>query len=292
MSLFCLVPQAPGAGVRPLGLRAHVGTGPQWASRAAGQPSVCLVPQAPGRGRPPAWLTCPRGHGPSMGQSGRYNGPSGSGLRYRREKTKKQKNKNKNKIKTNKQKREFIMGSGPNDRLPSLKAIRCFEVAARHGSFTLAAAELHVTQGAVSRLIQSLEEDLGTPLFDRQGRTLRLTATGARPTPSRCAARWSRSPPHPAPSAAPMTAGWCASTCCPPSPCAGWCRACTASGPAARIILVDVTSSEAVIDFRTDPVDVAVRNGLCPVADRHRPPADGRGCRAVLRPGHWPLPCP
>ena len=64
------------------------------------------------------------------------------------------------------------------ERLPSLAAVRCFVAAARHVSFTAAAQELHVTQGAVSRMIQSLEDELGVALFDRKGRWLTLTAAG------------------------------------------------------------------------------------------------------------------
>ena len=50
-------------------------------------------------------------------------------------------------------------------RLPSLDALRVFEAAARHLSFTQAADELNVTQAAVSQRIRSLEESLGVPLF-------------------------------------------------------------------------------------------------------------------------------
>jgi LysR family transcriptional regulator, glycine cleavage system transcriptional activator len=64
------------------------------------------------------------------------------------------------------------------DRLPSLHAVRCFAAAARLKSFTAAAIELHVTQGAISRMVQSLEEELGIPLFDRNGRFISLTAAG------------------------------------------------------------------------------------------------------------------
>ena len=63
--------------------------------------------------------------------------------------------------------------------LPSLNAIRSFEAAARHQSFTLAARELHVTQGAVSRMVQSLESELGVNLFLRIGRRFELTPAGA-----------------------------------------------------------------------------------------------------------------
>jgi LysR family glycine cleavage system transcriptional activator len=63
-------------------------------------------------------------------------------------------------------------------RLPSLTAVRYFEVSARLQSFTAAAAELHVTQGAVSRMIQTLEEQLEVRLFERNGRWITLTAVG------------------------------------------------------------------------------------------------------------------
>ncbi len=68
-------------------------------------------------------------------------------------------------------------------RLPPLTALRTFEAAARHGSFTRAADELHVTQSAVSRQIRTLEDDLGVPLFRRGHRKVRLTADGARLLP-------------------------------------------------------------------------------------------------------------
>jgi LysR family glycine cleavage system transcriptional activator len=63
-------------------------------------------------------------------------------------------------------------------RLPSLDLIRGFEAAARQMSFTRAAAELHVTQSAVSRQIKALEDHLGTKLFTRMNRALKLTAEG------------------------------------------------------------------------------------------------------------------
>jgi len=63
-------------------------------------------------------------------------------------------------------------------RLPPLNSLRAFEAAARHLSFTLAAAELNVTQAAVSHQIKSLEERLGMPLFRRLNRALLLTDAG------------------------------------------------------------------------------------------------------------------
>ncbi len=68
-------------------------------------------------------------------------------------------------------------------KLPPLTALRTFEAAARRGSFTKAAEELHVTQSAVSRQIRTLEEDLGVPLFRRGHRKVRLTADGERLLP-------------------------------------------------------------------------------------------------------------
>jgi len=62
--------------------------------------------------------------------------------------------------------------------LPSLTAVKYFEVSARLQSFTAAAAELHVTQGAVSRMIQTLEEQLEARLFERNGRWISLTPAG------------------------------------------------------------------------------------------------------------------
>jgi LysR family glycine cleavage system transcriptional activator len=59
-----------------------------------------------------------------------------------------------------------------------LNALRAFEVAGRLESFTKASHELNVTQGAVSRQVQHLEEVLGRQLFERHHRSLRLTRAG------------------------------------------------------------------------------------------------------------------
>jgi LysR family glycine cleavage system transcriptional activator len=60
--------------------------------------------------------------------------------------------------------------------LPSLNGLRAFEAAARHLSFTRAAAELNVTQTAISHQIRRLEAQLGLRLFLRRNRSLRLTS--------------------------------------------------------------------------------------------------------------------
>lgn len=64
------------------------------------------------------------------------------------------------------------------DRLPQISALRAFEVAARCLSFTQAARELNVTQGAVSHQVKGLEELLGVKLFHRERQRLRLTDNG------------------------------------------------------------------------------------------------------------------
>lgn len=64
--------------------------------------------------------------------------------------------------------------------LPPLNALRAFEAVARLESVTRAAEELHVTHGAISRHLRTLEESLGTPLFAREGRGLALTPAGHR----------------------------------------------------------------------------------------------------------------
>lgn len=61
---------------------------------------------------------------------------------------------------------------------PPLLALRAFEAAARHLSFTSAARELYVTQGAISRQIRLLEEFLGAKLFARFVRRVELTPQG------------------------------------------------------------------------------------------------------------------
>ncbi|KTQ95490.1 LysR family transcriptional regulator [Aureimonas ureilytica] len=64
--------------------------------------------------------------------------------------------------------------------LPPLAALRAFEAAARHLSFTKAAAELGMTQAAVSYQIKILEERVGAPLFLRGKRQIALTEVGER----------------------------------------------------------------------------------------------------------------
>lgn len=63
-------------------------------------------------------------------------------------------------------------------KIPSIDALVAFEAAARHLSFTRTAEELSLTQSAVGRQVASLEEYLGTPLFNRFKRRISLTEAG------------------------------------------------------------------------------------------------------------------
>ena len=63
-------------------------------------------------------------------------------------------------------------------RLPPLNALKAFEAAARHESFTRAAEELFVTQGAVSHQVKALESELGVKLFNRERQRLVITQAG------------------------------------------------------------------------------------------------------------------
>jgi LysR family glycine cleavage system transcriptional activator len=65
-------------------------------------------------------------------------------------------------------------------RLPPLNSLRAFEAAARHESFTRAAGELCVTQGAVSQQVKALEAELGVRLFERERQRLVITEAGRR----------------------------------------------------------------------------------------------------------------
>ncbi|WP_181707684.1 transcriptional regulator GcvA [Chthonobacter rhizosphaerae] len=68
----------------------------------------------------------------------------------------------------------------PRPLLPSISALTAFESAGRHLSFSRAAAELHLTQGAISRQIRQLEESLGLDLFERVNQRVFLTDDGRR----------------------------------------------------------------------------------------------------------------
>jgi LysR family glycine cleavage system transcriptional activator len=74
----------------------------------------------------------------------------------------------------------FHLHSGTLHKLPPLSELRAFDAAARHLSFTKAAAELGVTPTAISHQIRLLEHYCGRALFRRRPRPLSLTEAGAR----------------------------------------------------------------------------------------------------------------
>ena len=65
-------------------------------------------------------------------------------------------------------------------RIPTVQALRAFEATAREKSLTHAAQALHLTHGAISHQIKSLEDDVGVRLVERAGRGIRLTDEGER----------------------------------------------------------------------------------------------------------------
>jgi LysR family glycine cleavage system transcriptional activator len=151
--------------------------------------------------------------------------------------------------------------SHPEPRLPSLNALRAFAVAGRHLSFTRAAEELHVTQGAVSRLVQQLEADLGVTLFRRSPRGLALTEAGAAYLPplteafdrmlaaTRLVARSHR------------PANRLAITMLPTFAMRWFMPRLADFQRLNPEVAVDVTSADRPVDFATEPVDVGIQYG-------------------------------
>ena len=153
------------------------------------------------------------------------------------------------------------LGAAMPRRLPPLNALKAFEAAARHESFTRAAEELCVTQGAVSHQVKALEAELGLKLFNRERQRLVITEAG--PRLSRRGARRLR--PH---------RGRAPSGCCsgrapasspsarrPTSPPSGWC---TGSAALPRRIPTSISGFRRTlhhVDFAREDVDLAVRHG-------------------------------
>ena len=147
-----------------------------------------------------------------------------------------------------------------NAPLPSLTGLRAFEAAARHGSFTAAARELHVTQTAISHQIRRLEEQVGLPLFLRQGRSVVLSPAGRELLPATTAAfdalrsgvdRLRRRDGRRTLTVSTL-----------PSLAATWLVPRLARFQAAEPgIEVRVTTSPHAVDFARDGVDVAIRFG-------------------------------
>src|SRR6202035_5518639 len=144
--------------------------------------------------------------------------------------------------------------------LPSLNGLRAFESAARHLSFTRAAAELNVTQTAISHQIRRLEEQIGIQLFVRRNRALALTREAESYLPAvrtafedlrRATARLRRPDRGgllPVSTTASLAAKWLVTRV------AGFQDA----NPG---IEVRITTSAHLVDFEREEVDMAVRYG-------------------------------
>lgn len=156
-------------------------------------------------------------------------------------------------------------------RLPPMNALRAFEAAARHVSFTKAADELHVTHGAVSRQVALLEDWLGTALFHRAASQLALTADGrafAQELTSMLD-RLAVLTMHMTQKAAPTAIGVNA----PPTFTMRWLIA-RLSGYQRRWPDVEVrlTTALAPVNFQENNYDIAIRGALEPLAGCHSVP--------------------
>jgi LysR family glycine cleavage system transcriptional activator len=147
------------------------------------------------------------------------------------------------------------------DPIPPLKSLRYFACAARHLSFSKAADELHVTHSAISHQIKALEEHLGTKLFRRHGRGLRLTEAGQAYFPA-VQDSFDRLADASIKLSRRKTAGPLTVTCMP-SFAARWLVPHLGNFRARHPdIDVRIGADEKVVDFTRDEVDVAIRHGL------------------------------
>jgi LysR family glycine cleavage system transcriptional activator len=146
--------------------------------------------------------------------------------------------------------------------LPSLTALRAFEAAARHLSFTRAAAELCVTQTAISHQIKQLEAHLGVALFHREPRRLSLTPDGQ---------AWAREmrdvfarlfEAHRRLRARARTARPVLAVSVIPSFAAGWLVPRLGRFVAQhRDVDVHISPDERLVDFAAEPFDIGIRYG-------------------------------
>src|ERR1700726_1709263 len=180
-------------------------------------------------------------------------------------------------------------------RLPSLNGLRAFEAAARHLSFTQAAAELNVTQTAVSHQIRRLEEELGTRLFVRRNRALALTPEAKDYLPGVRAAfndlrlatervlRRDNDRVLTVSTLASLAAKWLLPRL-------------SAFQEAYPGIDVRITTSTSLVDFKGGDVDAAIRFGRAPWpgvrADWLMAAELSPVCSPALPPGDKPLRCP
>lgn len=145
--------------------------------------------------------------------------------------------------------------------LPSLNALRAFVAAGRHLSFTRAADELHVTQGAVSRLVKQLEADLGVSLFSRGPRGLELTEAGAAYLPPLTEAFERMQAATKLITRSTRPANRLAITMLPTFAMRWFMPRLADFHQLNPEIAVDVTSADRPVDFASEPVDVGIQYG-------------------------------
>lgn len=169
------------------------------------------------------------------------------------------------------------------DRLPPLTALRAFEAAARHMSFSAAAGELNVTPAALSFQIKSLEEHLGAPLFRRLNRAVELTEAGRALAPgasdgfTALAAAWRAARRSTETGVITVTAG--------PAFTAKWLAPRMFKFAAAHPeIELRFSASLRLMDFDRDEIDVAIRFGY--------PADDGYFSRPIIREWLTPMMAP
>jgi LysR family glycine cleavage system transcriptional activator len=145
-------------------------------------------------------------------------------------------------------------------RLPSLNAVRAFEAAARHLSFTKAAEELFVTHAAISRQVRELETGLGLKLFRRLSRGVVLTPAG-----QRYAARLTRLLDQLAAATAELSQeseGGVVVASIEPNFAERWLSLRLADFRSAHpAIDLQIIPTPNLVDFRRDEVDLAIRHG-------------------------------
>jgi LysR family glycine cleavage system transcriptional activator len=146
-------------------------------------------------------------------------------------------------------------------RLPPLNALRAFEATARHRSVKNAAAELHVTPGAVSQMLKALEQQLGIALFRRINRGIALTDAGRDYLPAirNAFAQIAEATGRIAASAETGVL----TVSAPPFFASAWLVPRLKDFQDAHPeIDLQVTASKALVDFARDRVHVAIRHGL------------------------------
>jgi LysR family transcriptional regulator, glycine cleavage system transcriptional activator len=150
-------------------------------------------------------------------------------------------------------------------KLPPLNAVRAFEAAARHESFTRAADELHVTHGAISRQVALLESWLGRPLFTRARSQVVMTEAGRRylaemtPALDRIAVASNQLQSRGSPTALLVSA--------PPTFTMRWLIPRMSSFQRLHAdVEIKLTTSTAPVDFSAQAYDIAIRGATQPPA--------------------------